>query len=574
MANKLYINGKDVTKDVKNFDEFEIELGLNTATKTISKQLSQTITIKGETYKLIESTFFASCGDYDNTLKGFFKTDICGGIVIDLEITYEGLRNFPEIEEAEITLKSVTEEDKAYAILDSSYWYDNGFVTANNIPIMYYADQPNFISWGIILLSAASRVVFNALDKAINIVCEVATLGIGNCDSNITGAVYSALDTWLTGLGRWATAPLVREILDYQIKHAGLLFASSILNDPFSPYYNMAFFHMDRGFHGSFKDTSKTKRQSVMLENNKLWTVIQLLEKLKVPFEADYRIINGTLYFEKESFFDNLVNDKLFHTKDKCTDPVGYEPNLEENFAVGEFGFSLDSYDTEGNKSIKYYQQKLEFNLPYNPAQKGTLKSTTGFGTPRFMFDQISAVKDGFFDWEKNIDEFRDGPESFIGGFFDNEGIIRKYDLILSGNMLSFPKLIVLEEGFNRNDALAIKKVFTTISGKRFWLFNYPLMYKETLDKIIDATTLQEGKPGALTSEFATLANPRLRKDRLKISSITIKCDCDVVKKALTNFHRVYIDTHYGKGIPTNINIKFSKTKVEISLNDIRVICP
>ncbi len=573
MANRLFINGQDITSDVVNLKEFEIEIGLNPSSKTIVKTLSQSVEVTGATFEMLKEYFFTRCNGADKTLKAIFKTDICGGMVIPLEITSEGL--ILSDDSITLLLKSVDEDDKAYDKLDSTYWFEDGFVGAYKLPLVYYADQPNLFSWVIIILITPLRVFFSVTETLWKAVCNVGSLGglLFDCDFDLTSKIFGTVDTWLTGLGRWATAPLVREILTYQCQNAGLIFSSSILQESSSAYYNLGLFQMETGVRGSFKDTSDEKRISVTLDNARLWTVTDLLNALKITFEAEYRIINGVLYFEQESYFDDLVSQKLFHVKDKCTEnKVEYTYSNETQAAYGEFAFQMDAYDTEGNKMIGYYKQKLEFNNPYNPAQKGKLTRFSEFGAPRFMFDILSYRKTGFFDWESLIDEFRDGPETFIESFLANDGVIRKYDLILAGNMLSAPKLLVFENNFNRNDALVIKKPYQKRNGKQYWMYNFHLMYKESLDKY-ENTELIEGVRGSLTNEYAITADPRLKKDRMYIDQIEIDCDCDVVTKLLKSFQTCYIQTMYGRGIPESATIGFNENKITVTISGIRIVC-
>ena len=64
-----------------------------------------------------------------------------------------------------------------------------------------------------------------------------------------------------------------------------------------------------------------------------------------------------------------------------------------------------------------------------------------------------------------------------------------------------------------------------------------------------------------------------LKNDNMKVQSITSTCSCDMVKDLINNFQKIYIATHKGKGLPKNATIKISKTNVEITYNDIRILC-
>lgn len=97
------------------------------------------------------------------------------------------------------------------------------------------------------------------------------------------------------------------------------------------------------------------------------------------------------------------------------------------------------------------------------------------------------------------------------------------------------------------------------------------MMYKEIPDFYEDEK-YTEAEFGLL-KPFAERANPRLKKDKMYVASIPIDCDCSIVTKAVNSFQSTYIQTPFGKGIPTNINISFKSNKIELTINDIRILC-
>lgn len=566
--NQLFISGRDVTDDVTDFSEFTLEVGYN-ANKTIVTKLSEHFRFNSDTdtYKLLRDTFFNDCNGLDKELKGQFKTTICGGIVVPLTITVTDAVYCKEY--IEVLMQSDDDDDNAYSKIDSTYWFDNDFGSAFDIPIMYFAVQPSFLSWVIVLLVAPIRVALNAIDKAINIVCKAVTLGelLGDCDVNLSGAVFRKLDNWLLGVGRWACAPLVREIITYQCSQAGLLFHSSILNDPASPYYNLAFFDLATGEKGSYKNTSAAERRRILYGNSYLMTTLELVQKLSEIFEADYKIIDGTLYIETKAYFDLLKNKEIAKSDD-CT---LFSYNLSDRQAYGVFSFADDYLDKEGNKAKKIYSTILEWNNPPSLSQKGKLERMHPFGKSRFMFDQFSHDKEGFFDIEYLIDELRDGPDKLLENFLGTDNIIRKKDLCISEDMLSYPKLIVLEDNFTRSDAAAIRKTYKRRNGKQFYIYNYPLLYKESGDKDINGQ-LVKGEKGDL-AYYADKANPRLSNDLMMIDTLEIECSCIAVSNLVNNFHQCYIRTPYGKGSPESASIKFAKGKIMITFEQIVINC-
>lgn len=561
---KVFIQGVDITDDIiDGLEEFSIELGLNTKTKTIGKVLSIDLVVEGFAAKKLHQYFFFDCDSWQRTLPALFTTDICGGISIECEITSEGIEWNPALEQMTFNLKSGDEISRAYARLDSEYIFGQGFIEKNETPIMFYVDEPNWMLYALLLLTQVIRIVLNTIERVINGICEVVTLTFGECDVNITGLVFSKFDTWISGTGRWSVCPLIREIIDYQCTNVGLKFVSSILNDPSSPYYNTSIFCLTGGENGDYKDTSRLRVQEIFTLNSPFYTTTGLLDKLNEVFNADYRIIGDTLYFERIDFFDNIRNVLMLDTKDHClTDGIKISYNTNDAAAYGEYTYTQDAYDNGANMLMKptyNYQEKLEFNVPYNPAQKVKKSRNIGFGASRFMFDEVSLRNKSFFNFGKFMDDFRDGPENVIEDFFiGNEGQKATNDLKLSSSSLSLEKLLILEPNFNRKDAKVIKH---KIKGK-YYSYNRPLHLDE------------DGDYNELTKNFLYLDNPRLKKDLYSVSEFSIECDCNAVNLALDKFQETYVlDKDAGKIISEKIILNFKEDKVTIDFSNNRALC-
>lgn len=564
--NQLFINGKDVTDDVNNFDDFTIEVGLNENT-TIVRKLSERFRFENdtETYTLLKNTFFSSCNGLENTLEGLFKSDVCDGVILPLTIIVSD-SVFSE-QYIEVLMTSDSSEDQAYNYLDSTYWFDHNFGSAYEIPIMYFTVQPSFLMWVLLLMLMPLRIVLNTLDEILSDICKGVTFFIGKCDVNISSLVFSKLDNWILGVGRWACAPLIRKIIEFHCAKAGLTFQSSILNDPGSDYYNLALFDLTLGEKGSYKDDSAAKREDVLISNAYLMTMIELISRISDLFEYEYKIIDNVLYIEPSAFFENLRTNKI-GSSDACTE---FSYDIQNRYAYGQFTYAEDYQEKEGQKAKQLYSQTLDWNSPPSPSQKGKLDRRHTFAPCRFMFDQFSYHKDGFFDMEGVLDELRDGPDKQLERFYGTDNIIRNYDICLSDDIIGLPKLVVLENNFNPKDARVIKKPYLKKGSKQYYIYNYPLLYKEEKDKVVNGQ-LVKGKPGQLTS-FAETANPREKNDLLKIDSITYDCTCDMVDGIVSDFHKCYIDTPFGKGYPSQAKITFKDKNIEIALSDIKVIC-
>lgn len=576
--NRIFINNVNVSEDVTNLDEVEFEIGFNEATKTVTKSVTTSIFFKGETYELINDTFFRSCNSFDQELKGYFHTDLCGGVTIPFVILANSVEINKARKEAEVNLLSDSIEENAYNKLDSTYFFENGFAETNDIPIAYYCDQPNFLQYVLLLarqiLAAATikiRLVADFFEAAGEGLCEVLSLGLGNCDIGSLDPldeVFRDFDNFITGNGRWGTAPLVREILAYQASVVGLSFQSSVLNNSNSKRFNLGLFCLEGGKRGSRDSTTKAKRIEMLRQNAPLWTTIQLLDELKEVFVGcDYRIIDGVLYFEPEQFFYNRRTVDIASVIGECDQDITYSYDNASLPAFGEFSYSNDQYDGEGNQTIAtLYSDKVEYNDPYTPALKGKKSIKPSFGGVRFMFDTESYNKSGLFDFEKSMDKFRNGSQSFLGQYFGNNGYIRFNDIVLGSNQLGYPKLIAFNNTFfDRNDAKAIRKEFARDNSDKYYYYNYPMYFKKDLPDVIQETEL--------INEFGYIVNPRIGFKKIKVSDYVMNCSCDVIKGAVFRFQDIYLNTHFGKAVPESIQVKITKKNVEITFKDSKVYC-
>jgi hypothetical protein len=204
----------------------------------------------------------------------------------------------------------------------------------------------------------------------------------------------------------------------------------------------------------------------------------------------------------------------------------------------------------------------MEFNIPYNSAQKGRCKRLLNFAPARYMFDRKSYDNNSFFNFERLMDEFRDGEETVVGAaLFASEAPIRKNDIVLTSGTLSHEKLLVLENDFNRNDAATIKMPYKKKGSKQYYLYNMPMHIDEFAEF------------PELCKDFYFLDNPRIRYDKYIMDDVEISCSCDYVNACLKNFQKLYFETTYGKAIPGSVLISITKDEVKLTFKDIKILC-
>lgn len=573
---RLYIGGVDVTNDVTGLKTFDIDIAVD-ETGTVQKTLSGDIKIKNAVYQSLVKTYWQSCKNFNKTIPASFYTDICGGIRIGLVVTVQGMDYYPNQEYIQLPLKTIDDSEKCQKRLSTELVYENGFLESETIPKIDFSTQPNSNALIIILLKAALTGVIAplliwafAITNAIELICKTINLIPGidiDCpeaeDINPFGKLYDYIDEFISGAGKWAPAPLIREMIEFQAAQCGLKFESSILNDPSSSRYNLSWFTLGAGKFGTYRDKSEIKAREIFLENADLFATTDLLERLKVPFEAEYKIIGDTLYFERFDFFERFANFQIYDATDDCDACYSYD--LGDLCAAGEYSFTQDPIDQEGNKVLaSLYRENYSFtdNLD-NTSQSGKCLRISDFGPARFMYDIESFNRNGWLDFEHAIDDFRAGKKQFdlFAFAFGNSGVKRENDLIVSTGQTSKGKLLVLEDNFDRNSSRVIRKPFKD----GYWYYNHPMYYAPKV--------LGELNSSGLFEDYGFMADPSQKKDIILLRDLTTNCDCGAIKNILERFHQCYIKTPMGKGIPGAYKIRFKETSIELVMSNIKVWC-
>lgn len=565
VSRNIQIDGKDFSEDV-DLDGLVINFRLNEE-KTATASVTESVTFIGDAYNYIKKKFFTNpCQDWKNVLKVTYSSDLCSGAKLDLEITSEGVENCELDCAINTPLTNKGEEAKCHRFLDSHWFYQNDFLKTAKLPRIWFCDQPGFLQWVVMVLR---QMLATAL-LPVNFFTSLFDALLPG-EQNPLDPLFEIIDNFISGCGRWAPGILVRDAITYQAEQCNMKFVSSIFNNPASPYNDTVIFHMEGGRYGGYDDIDDDdKAREFAEENYPAWTTIQLLKNLRELFGGenvvDYRIKDGTVYFDRIEILNSIAVPTIVDVTEKelgadIEDGPCYSFNSERLCAYGDFQYRPDPVDPEGNKAKNVYKDKVEYNDPYNEAQKGACPANPLFAPARFMFDHISEERTGFFDFDSKIDEFRDGKSGFLSKFFGNNGVIRHNDLVLTRSQTTIPKLLVLESGFDYQDAKTIKQqkneTLQTLDNlsfdelleiakgnnhslvKRFYYYNYPLFYQEDLPDQIDKNEL--------INNFLFVLNPHHPKGfKLKMDDYTFPLTCKAYSLLIENGIDVKLETHYG----------------------------
>ncbi len=185
------------------------------------------------------------------------------------------------------------------------------------------------------------------------------------------------------------------------------------------------------------------------IENALNWSGSRFMEFLRKRFNLKWRINPTTgliiRHFD-EAYTDTPILD--LREVERCCSWDGNRPA-----AYGDYDFQLDSMDQEGNAARRAYNDIVEFNNPYSPAQAGVRKvmfedAAVGFRNDGLRSDDIS-------QWRQILTPL-DWLLSALVPLQDSNDFV-----LMSRDNTQAPKIILHDPNTPLTAAKAIKKVWT-----------------------------------------------------------------------------------------------------------------
>lgn len=575
--NQIFIDGTDFTDDVLDgLDDISITWD-NNSTGSLIASVSSPITFGEAAYDYLKSKFWVDKeAGLNATCQVLLYIDCCN-LQIPFTINAKSVRDCVGCS-AVVNLVEVDENSRCYDYLNTKLMVEN---VAGDVQWckMRYCEGTDFadIMIGLVLVVIAPLlIILDIIERIIKTLCDVVDFLVFWKDLNC-----ESIRKWFPSIGcvasligdcnRYHSVAFVWELIEENAKKCGLAFESSILKN--TPYDQLVLFsplnvkgclynapNLDNcPDWGIFTDgvCGDTPYQK---DNFYDVTTIQFLEQLKNTFPCtDYQIIDGTLYFESEKFFESLATVELFNVEEAAADGCFetlpcYAFFTERSCAYGRFEYSRDFLDRRGNEAFaQHYSDIVEYNQPPNDWQKGECPLRSPFGPARFQFDR----------WQNSGQEgFR-----FLFGHGDS--------LVLQSHTVSSPKLLVLEPEHNCEDAKVISRPAEDEQGNKIARiirvpglslggaltlpiyakdYNYPMYY--------DA----EYPIPELIQTFGECMNPRSSlNDKCVLDSLQIAMDCEMVQKIVDNDGRVRVGTAYGWGYPDSITTNFGDSTITLT---------
>jgi hypothetical protein len=486
---RLTINGIDVTDYAEGLQGVSVTFVLNESNRTVSYAATATITLYGAGYEAVKPLMTDWSIEYNAVLTVDdlqpLEMTVSGRIITDCGC------------KAELALQTNTENKIAYEriareiISQGNFWpwmASNG--GAAKVPYCY---ETNFVSY--ILLS-----LYILLRPLIGFIQIVVSL--------FTDQSFDAFGNFVIGCSKFHFTANINKAIQYRASQASVGYSSSILQNKFPDLHLLDAY----GYEG----VSKTKTPQPSYDTNYIinYTVPQLLDLMREVFNADYRIIDGILIFERKDWFPaNAVKLDYTEVEEYC---VELDPEMLYNSI--RFDWSGDAMDETAQQVGGRYNGRKDLN----PSSWPTLKETRQV-SPKFAMSRW--VSDGYGD--QFIRKFRKSP--WVGN-----SII--HDLVLAKGQTYELRLLDLQPG----------------SGYRkpkYFQVGSDFMYNEKLSFL----GIRPNTP-TLYSEWFDIDDPYKSK-RYFIRELTIKPKdiCKAIDLIQAKSMNVYVQTPYGRAVPTEI---------------------
>ena len=425
--------------------------------------------------------------------------DLCcnNDVIVLAEIRADTLKFCDNICTITGTPINATPNSKFLDLIKSQYIFDNDFIREKTHPNVFYQDVTSEWVWHILCILFISLqpalLAISILSAVVGGILKVVGFFTGNDklrDINLDNFYFlDDIIKWITGLGKFHPTPLVRDYINSTVEKCNGLagttikFESSILNSVASPYYDMLYYFPQR------KKGVENFDKGIIEENAPLKTLSELLNDLKTVFNADWKIIDNTLHFERRDFFKGKVWE-LRNVK-SC-----YDIKEETYKAAIEIDYSPDGADIISNTNTDYYFiETFNPSSSFNPRQKGIDKINPMFGLTRQRDDQfgkdVIAFYSFFFPEERNYRHVilqEDGvvstPKLLVWSFDD--GTVSDFNRALYGDKL-YERFY-----FINNPRLQVNKPFT-------FEMSYKMDCNNKNIKITDLVTTKEGISTKLT---------------------------------------------------------------------------
>jgi hypothetical protein len=499
----------DVTQDVGDLQKLSLTWtqdrdanGAATPGATnMKRSASGTLVFEGEAYELLKRWLIDDVSAPLNAVEVEIHDTGCDVYFKDYVIRAKDLRycegsycmfetNLQQKDEVLHCIKStlITDNHQGWFPTDSGvpgnnkkhprFAYCNEIRPNGQLVVIWKLGTWNFMLMNSILipvLFAANGLIF-VINLIIGIINAIASI-LGTDKMNkvkyidLDGILETQEESFIesAGCGREHPAPLIRDYIQNVCSKCGVHvdaatapiffnpaqavpFTSSEKMPQYNYHYRACYFNapVKRGIRRSTQSSpfiapDYNDTDYWIPDNAPIHTLDTFLDELKALYNADWRIVNNTLYFQRKDYFLQTNPVYNFNTDSsdrlKLLEGVCYEWNEVKYPAYTRGIYTDDPSDKCGNEAKASMNDMVPHgNTDDNPNFEGVQEKTSIYGATRFRLDGITP------------DYIADAGQANVnGGIFSSVfGIIRRvmdgltdYELLLNEETASAPKILL-----------------------------------------------------------------------------------------------------------------------------------
>jgi hypothetical protein len=490
---RLIIVGNNVTNDADGLQELKINYVLNPADRTVGYSASSTIRLVGAAAEIVRPVIT----DLSLALSAEIITD---DITMDFVVSAKNARDCGC--DVEIALQSNLEDRVKYEILSKNIISDgdffNGINATGGVKRIPYCHEANLLTYIMIWL-------YLALLPVIAIVAAIGGLFYD-------GLRFNQIGDWVKGCYKYHFIFNIRKTCRHWIEQAGLKFSSSLIPEDW--------YFLD-GYGNEGLERRRAAQQNVNDAEYLInLTVPQFLEQLAQVQNADFRIINGVMVYERKDHFANIAPI----ITGEILDSFCIEPDPEQLVGSLRFDWASDAGDTASQMATPFYGGREDLNPSEWPSLVGSRNVNPRFAVTRFIGDKwgnafVRLIRQSTIIGRRHVND------AVIA--FGQTAEMRLFNIKHQSGLYSFTDRVGEE------------------NGRR--IYNAPFFFKPF-------TRLNNTTTGDLYSTYFDIDDPK-KYPRFFANEIRIKPDnvCDLVDLLNARSLNVAINTDYGKALPTEI---------------------
>jgi len=550
--NKLYINKIDYTEYASGLDAV-VETYSEKEDGSIEVGQSSTIILKEKAYTDLRAIILEdSCSSINNEYDVRIHMSKCS-LSLDFVLKSQGVSFDDTNCTCKINLNAKNPKEAQFEILNNHVFWNKtyGFLdwalARERVLKMLQFYEVGFMS---AIVASLWFTAMKPLIYAINLIIDFLNAAAFWTDDKIKKIDDLDGDNDALGGGEYNTHYYLKDIFEFWAGKAGLTFRSSIFQD--IDYKNSVLWSVQNG-HGV--NLSNHKTWHVVEDNLQNSTPVQLLNSVRPPFNAQWKIIGPDLIFERKDHFDTIrlkaFNLEQEFKKGNILDGYEYSFDNTPNYARFISAFSSDSMDIQGNKALKYYR----YNKEWNPGlihknrkgdklvdiQYGGVRCTEDFGRSSFL---------SYF-WRNFA-----GPGNAL-----NDSPDPIHCIVIEKELCQLPKLLIVDH-------------YETWQGTKFWRvkktqISQPSNPTTDFDKLDFAGEYEYNVPFwmvNLYNRFHYIDDPDLNNKRIiEIRNLKWRPTnfCEAVEFLRLNKLNTYIETKIGKGNIGGFEIDYGKCLIK-----------